>query len=85
MDDKTLKKLILWKEKDSRLAWEEISVLDAELKNVRAQWGHLLLVDSVLYSKWVDHKVKTSVLQLLIPSCTSPNAFGNIAFKYSNL
>ena len=78
MDDKTLKKLILWKEKDSRPAWEEISMLDAELKSLWAQWDRLLLIDGVLYRKWIDPKVKTSVLQLLVPSCMRQDIFKSL-------
>ena len=53
--DSVLLKLHNWKsQSETRPEWSEISKENVKLKKYWSQWDRIVLLDNVLYRKWVD-------------------------------
>ena len=58
--DEDLKKIVEWKNQESRPSWHDIAKYSTTVKSYWAQWDRLELRDDFLYRRWVDSRIKES-------------------------
>ncbi|CAG2219618.1 unnamed protein product [Mytilus edulis] len=68
MQDSIIKIVRQWKvDLDVKPQWQEISHLSKIHKAYLAQWDRLVVVDGILYRKWINTIINTQSLQYILP------------------
>lgn len=67
LEDPTIAKILLGKEKDQRPSWQEVVSEGSVSKIYWSQWDSLIFKNGVLFRKWESPNLQTSVLQIVVP------------------
>jgi hypothetical protein len=54
-------------ENKDRPDWADVSIENVKLKKYWSQWDRILLINNVLYRKWINTTTEENILQLLLP------------------
>jgi len=65
--DPSVSIMILGKETNARPSHSEIAALDISAQIYWSYWDALVIIDGVLYKRWVAPNLKTNVFQLIVP------------------
>lgn len=54
-------------ERDQKPEWSEIAIQSVEFKKFWSQWDRIVIIDDILYRKWVNVTTNESILQFIVP------------------
>ena len=54
-------------ENKDRPDWADVAIENVKLKKYWSQWDRILLINNVLYRKWINTTTEENILQLLLP------------------